>query len=69
VGKFVITRTLRPGYVPSRRPRPGTLLALRSTPLDASDAELAAFREAVPSMEMGLGQALESLAGFLPTTR
>ncbi|MBI3974597.1 MAG: hypothetical protein HY332_25245 [Chloroflexi bacterium] len=30
----------------------GTLLTLRSTPLDASDAELAAFREAMSSMEM-----------------
>ncbi|HSK83852.1 MAG TPA: hypothetical protein VK902_10725 [Rubrobacter sp.] len=42
---------------------------LRSTPLDASDAELAAFREAMSSMEVGWGQTLESLAGFLSTAR
>ena len=47
----------------------GTLLTLRSTPLDASDAELAAFREAMSSMEVGWGQTLESLAGFLSTAR
>ena len=47
----------------------GTLLTLRSTPLDPSDAELAAFREAMSSMEMGRGQTLESLAGFLSTAR
>jgi uncharacterized protein YndB with AHSA1/START domain len=47
----------------------GTLLTLRSTPLDASDAELAAFCEAMSSMEMGWGQTLESLAGFLSTSR
>jgi len=47
----------------------GTLLTLRSTPLDASDAELAAFREAMSSMEMSLGQTLKSLAGFLSTAR
>ena len=47
----------------------GTLLTLSSTPLDNSDAELAAFREAMSSMEMGWGQTLESLAGFLSTAR
>ena len=47
----------------------GTLLTLSSTPLDASDAELAAFREAMSSMEMGWGQTLESLAGFLSAAR
>ena len=47
----------------------GTLLTLRSTPLDASDAELDAFREAMSSMEVGWGQMLESLAGFLSTAR
>jgi hypothetical protein len=47
----------------------GTLLTLRSTPLDASDAELTAFREAMSSMEVGWGQTLESLAGFLSTAR
>ena len=46
-----------------------TLLTLRWTPLDASDAELAAFREAMSSMEVGWGQMLESLAGFLSTAR
>ena len=47
----------------------GTLLTLRSTPLDASDAELAAFREAMSSMEVDWGQTLESLAGFVSTAR
>ena len=47
----------------------GTLLTVSSTPLDASDAELAAFREAMSSMEMGWGQTLESLAGFLSAAR
>jgi hypothetical protein len=47
----------------------GTLLTLRSTPLDASDAELAAFREAMSSMEVGWGQTLESLADFVSTVR
>ena len=47
----------------------GRLLTLRSTPLDASDAELAAFREAMSSMEVGWGQTLESLASFLSTAR
>jgi hypothetical protein len=47
----------------------GTLLTLRSTPLDAYDAELAAFREAMSSMEVGWGQTLESLAGFVSTAR
>jgi len=47
----------------------GTLLTLRSTPHDASDAELAAFREAMSSMEVGWGQTLESLAGFVSTAR
>jgi hypothetical protein len=46
----------------------GTLLTPSSTPLDASDAQLAAFR-AMSSMEMGWGQTLESLAGFLSTAR
>jgi uncharacterized protein YndB with AHSA1/START domain len=45
------------------------LLTLRSTPLDASDAELAAFREAMSSMETGWGQTLESRAGFLSAAR
>jgi uncharacterized protein YndB with AHSA1/START domain len=47
----------------------GTQLTLSSTPLDASDAELAAFREAMSSIEMGWGQTLERLAGFLSTAR
>jgi hypothetical protein len=47
----------------------GALPDLAATPLDASDAELAAFREAISSMEMDWGQALEGLAGFLSTAR
>lgn len=47
----------------------GTLLTLSSTPLYASDAELAAFREAMSSMEMGWVQTLKSLAVFLSTAR
>ena len=59
-----VAKTSRPRWA-----RPGTLLTLSSTPLDASDAELAAFREAMSSMEMGWGQTLESLAGFLSAAR
>jgi hypothetical protein len=47
----------------------GALPGLAAAPLDASDAELAAFREAMSSMEMDWGQALEGLAGFLSTAR
>jgi uncharacterized protein YndB with AHSA1/START domain len=43
----------------------GTLLTLRSTPIDATDDEQAAFRGAIPSMAMGWGQTIDSLAAFV----
>lgn len=63
--RITITVTLERHAGIGRVPRP----TLSSTPLDASDAELAVFREAMSSMEMGWGQTLESLAGFLSTAR
>lgn len=45
----------------------GTVLTVRSTPLDATEAQSAAFREALPSMEQGWGQTLDNLAGFVAT--
>ena len=43
----------------------GTVLTVRATPLDATDAEAAAFRDAAPSMQTGWGQTLDSLAAHL----
>jgi uncharacterized protein YndB with AHSA1/START domain len=43
----------------------GTLLTLRSTPVDASEAEHAAFEAMKPSMQGGWGQTLDSLVTFL----
>lgn len=45
----------------------GTLLTIRSRPFDATDEEMAAFREAVPSMEGGWGETIDSLGVFLAT--
>lgn len=43
----------------------GTVVSLRSEPLNATDAELAVFAAMIPSMHMGWGQTMDSLIGHL----
>lgn len=45
----------------------GTVLTVRQVPVDATDDERAAFRAAVPSMDGGWGETLDSLAAFVAT--
>lgn len=46
----------------------GTVLTVRATPLDATDAQQAAFRQLGPSMHTGWGETLDSLVEFLSHT-
>lgn len=44
----------------------GTVVTVRSWPIDANGAERAAFEGMIPSMNIGWGQTLDQLVGYLP---